>query len=1620
MPEPEDLTYVVVNDEDRFSVWPHSAELPAGWHTKGPARTRAACLAEIADIWTDLRPRSARESAGQAAAGSTVGYHSVVAATAAVVRDHPRRPAVTGSDGTLTFEELWIRSAAVAEEVSRCIDAPETPVGFLGDHGMGLPVAVLGILRSGAALVPLDPQWPSARIREVAEQAGVGTVVAPAAHAGLLRGIGLRHLRCDGGRSPGEQAPAGPVDTDAGPAATQLAYVVFTSGSTGRPKGVCVEHGALLNNCRGSADHYAVTADDRVLQFSELGVDIVLEELFTAWICGATVALMSPEVASNLTTFHAFLHTHQVSVLDLAVPFWLAWLEAIEDGDVPVPPASVHAVAVGSDEVPAQAVQRWLRAAPGSGFANAYGSTEQTITSMIYGPVHDGDPISAGSIGHPIPHVQAYALDDGLRQVPDGAVGQLHISGAAVARGYLGQPALTAERFVPDPHSTTPGARMYASRDAVVRLHDGTFRYVGRMDRRVMVRGYTVEPAELERIITAVPGVEAVTVGPAQDDDERLPAVVDTDETAPARRAAVLAAVIAELRSRLPEYMRPRVVLRGDPLAPAAPGPADADGRPSAAEDVITALWRDLLGDQQIRRTDNFFDLGGNSLRAIQLLTRLESRLGAKVALADFIDDATVAALAALAARAESTAPDEPSMLPKIEPRHLTIAAASYGQERLWFLRRLSPDGHAYHEPFTYLIEGPVSAPLLQDALRRLMERHTALRTAVRMHQGELVQEVVPVQEDFTTATATPGIPWEEAAHAWLEDLVRIPFAVEDGRNLRAGLLSRDDGHHLLCVVIHHIAVDAWSSRIVCHDLGELYSAAAEHRAPLLDPLPVTYIDFAVWQRDQERTAGGAQSRRFWQERTAGIVPAELPSDRTRGPVQDFAGATTRIDLDHRTHERLIGLARREGVTLFQLLAAVYTVFVARHTGAWDTVIGTPVANRHSGRLEGLVGFVVNTVPLRTDLSDNPRFSDALHRVADETVLAERHAHVPFEHIVEMAGHPPAVDRNPLFQTLFQLEEDGAPVPRLAGTQVSESRIDPGSATVDLSLTMRSKPGKMDAIWRYSTALFSPDDIARMAQRLATLIAAILDDPAGTVQDLPILPPEERTLVAERWALAPGERPALPVHELVREEAAGHPDRVAVTGYGQELTYRRLQESADALAAELTAADAGPYVPLLLDNGPELVIAMLAVLQIGSAFVPLDPQWPASRREGIISRLGATVAVTARGAGPVPGVGRTVEADPGARAPGNPPRPAVALDRPAYVMFTSGSTGVPKGAVVNHRGLVNHLEGLTRLLGAPAAAAVLQIARPGFDHVVRQCLWPLTTGGRTVIGPIAELADPARLAAHVVRHAVTTVNLVPSLFAELVNHLEQTEAPDSLRTVRAIIVGGEALRRDLAARFRALSLPARLFQSYGTTETAISSIMYEVRAADGERRLPIGRPMSNTGALVLDAQWRPQPVGVVGELWLTGDCVGAGYLGDSAATRRAFATNPFPDVDGERLYRTGDLARWTAAGELELLGRSDRRLKVSGVRVEPGEVEAAVLAHPGIEQAAVVLASVGDERGPALEPLRAAAHKALAGLDPHQARVLVRWAGSVSGAISTTSGITTGGARHEAGGQAGA
>ncbi|MFC9429747.1 amino acid adenylation domain-containing protein [Streptomyces sp. NPDC056987] len=1563
---------------------------------------------------------------------------------------HPDAVAVTGAYGDLSFERLGTMADSVAASV-RALGTPaeraELPVGYLGARRPHFLATVLGVLGSGAAYVPLDPSWPPARIAEVAEVAGLRHVFVDAEHTALARDAGLSVvLPVEEASAPERRAP---VARWAG-TGTDLAYLVFTSGSTGVPKGVLTEHAALANTCARMADRWELTPADRVLQFTQLGVDITLEEAFSAWTAGAALVLMDPATAGDLVRFTAFLAEFQVSALDLPTSFWTAWLSAVEAGDVPPPPGCVRVVAVGSEEVAADDIARWgAVSGPGCRTFNMYGSTEQAITSVVDGPLAPGDPVGSGVIGRPLSGVRAYVLDARLRPQPPGVPGELYVGGLATARGYVGQPARTAERFLPDPFADRPGARMYATGDRAVALTDGGFRFAGRIDTRLKIRGFTVQPREVEGVLAEVAGVEkvAVTTEPGPDGRDLLVAeVVGTAAAGAAER--LVGALSGRAAERLPGYACPqRYVVHshggGTPRTlgasarpPRSAGTAGAAGdlpgdeAAGAAEDLpgagqarraavaaVTGAWRELLGDQEIRAGDSFLDLGGNSLLALQLLTRLRGRYGVAVDVARFFEEPTVTALAAAlvaaGAMTEESGRDDMSAPPRL-PRTVRDEGPCWsGQERMWFLQRLLPESAAYHIPLAFEVTGGVSVPALRTALRAVAARHEPLRTAVRLDGARLSQVVVAPDIPVETAAVPHTVREElESADGVLAAFVARPFDLRAGRVLRATVVECADGRALLAFAVHHVAFDEWSAGLFLDEVSEAYASALRGAPFAPRPLGARYLDFCGRQADPAFRRRVTERLGFWREYLEGLPELALPADLLPPEQPTRAGDERRFTVPRRQAAALAALARREGATRYHTLLTLFSVLLARYSGTYDLAVGVPAANRDAEELEELIGFFVNTLPVRARLADNPTFAEAVRRVSRSTLAAQAAGHVPVDEIARAVGRHGSATRNPMFQTLFVMDEEQRGSLRLAGAEVRPAHVPVRSSALDLTLAVGDgDDGTLSGRLWYCAEVFGPGTAERMVASFLTLVDQVVADPDLRVRDMDAARPADRSL-ATAGAPDPGPEERAPLAARFEAAARRWPERTALVADGRGVTYGALSALVEEVRARLR--DAGPmaaFVPLVLPEGPALVAAMLAVNSLGRAFVPVDPRWPRRRVADVVTRTGNPFAVVAEGAQAtaLPSGTRPLavgdRSRPGPREPyGTADAAPYAADAPGderramYAVCTTGPADPPDLAVVAHRAFARHTAWAVRYFGTDAPT-VLHATPTARAHGVWELLWPLAHGGTAVLPGPGARTDPRALAAALVRDGANTLFLLPSTLAELIGEVSaEPGLAEALAGLRTVITTGEAPREQAARRFAALAPSARLYHLHTDPGGGLAALVRTLSDDPEESR---GLVVGDGSAVVVDDRRRAVPHGVLGELCLTADAAdddgagteagtGAGGVTSAALVRRRLVESRHPELPaGARLVRTGELARMRPSGGIELCGTADDLATLRGVRVRLDLIAAHLAGHPGVRSATVAATPPDAPRpqrtaallGAAPPALAAAALRAVTGAD---------------------------------------
>ncbi|MFK0173923.1 amino acid adenylation domain-containing protein [Streptomyces sp. NPDC090306] len=1488
-----------------------------------------------------------------------------------VARQADRRPeavAVVGGTERLTYRALTDRALRTAGELRDLGVRPGDVVGVLADRDTDAVVAVLAALAAGAGCTMLDPRLPDRRLAELVDQAAVRVVQTRTAQAGRLSDVAARPLVLDDPHTVRRTAARPATAPDTHVTGDDLAFVVFTSGSTGRPKGVAATHRAVAATLLGQT--FADLGEDSVwLQCAPVPWDAFLLELFGPLLNGGTCVLQ-PGPVPDPALMAGLIAEHGVDTLHVSASLLNVITDDYPDVFVTADgPTSVRQVMTGGEAASPTHLARLLALRPDLRLVNGYSPVE----NMIFALTHDvtpGDCDRPVPVGRPLAGKTCFLLDDHLEPLPPGAVGELYMSGPGLAHCYLGQGAATAERFVACPWGA-PGERMYRTGDLGRLRPDGTVEFHGRADTQIKIRGFRVEPAEVQAALNRHDGVrDSAVLALTRDGDRRLVAHV---AGGPGLDPARLRDHVAR---ELPDHLRPseyvfldrlpvnangkldRAALAALPPQPVETSPRRPVRAPrTAAEQTVAALFSDVLGRPgDVGVDEDFFALGGHSLLAIKLISRIRATLGAEITVAALFADPTVAGVA----RALRTGDrGRPPLRPADRPARLPLSAA---QQRLWFVNRVDgPDaGSGYAVPVALRLSGPLDTRALHAAVMDVLTRHEALRTVFPDADGEPVQEILPPHSCGLSFTETDTTPED------LDDVLRAaidePFDLSRDLPLRVRLAHLGPDEHVLLLVLHHIACDGWSLAPLLADLGRAYAARADGTPPRWSPLPVQYADYTLWQRELLGTADDPDSlvavqTRFWRETLAGLPDElELPTDRPRSQPVSATGSVTDVELDAELHAALLDLCGRHHGTLFMALQAGFAALLSRLGAGDDIPIGAPVAGRPDDALDDLVGFFVNNLVLRTDVSGDPGFGDLLDRVRAADLAAFDHADLPFERLVEELNPQRSLLRHPLFQVMLILQNTAEADPCLPGTRARLHPLDTGSAAFDLLLGLRERrapdgaPAGITGQLSYRDDLFDAETVRRLVGRYVRLLRAAVAAPELPVSRLPVLDDAERT-----WLLTELNDTAAPaevnsVLDLIDRQIHAAPDHVAAAAGGVELTYGELGARADRLAHELRARGAGPetFVALSLPRSAELVVAVLAVLRAGAAYLPLDPAYPAHRISQMLQDARPVLCLTAGDSAPDLGGTPVLDlADP-ATAAAVAARPATPLGHvpapadPAYVIFTSGSTGRPKGVVVTHGNLADFAEWAVRDVGPDLLARTLFSTSLNFDVSVFELFGTLSCGGRLDIVPnLLALLDQ--------EWSGTLISAVPSVLGLVVGR-------EDLRIdARMVALCGEAVPPDLVRHVRRAVPGARVVNIYGPTESTVYATAEVLdEAADATGRPMIGSPTRNRRAYVLDEWLRPVPPGVTGELYLAGAGVVRGYLDRPGLTASRFVAAPFA-APGERMYRTGDRARWTADGRLDFLGRLDDQVKVRGFRIELGEIDSALAGHPHVSGAATVV-----------------------------------------------------------------
>ncbi|TDT97557.1 amino acid adenylation domain-containing protein [Streptomyces sp. 846.5] len=1456
---------------------------------------------------------------------------------------HPDAPAVECAGRVLSYRRLHEAADRLARRLAGRGIGTEDVVAVRIRRGREWVVALLAVAKAGAVYLPVDPDYPEERIAAMLQDAAPAAVLTErdvedldAPFIGLYRGPL---------RDRDRRRPVRPDNT---------AYLIYTSGSTGRPKAVAVSHRGIA----ALTAAHAAGPGARVLQFCSPSFDGSIAELCLTLLTGACLVVPPPGPLAG-EELVAFMDRHRITHAALSA--------AVLPGMPPRPLPALRTLMIAGDACAPAALRPW---AAGRSLLNVYGPSENTVTASQSGAL---DGLGTAPIGRPIAGCRVLVLDEGLGLVPAGSVGELYLAGTGLARGYLRRPALTSGRFVACPYGGA-GERMYRTGDLVRWRPDGQLEFVGRADGQVKLRGFRVELGEVEAALAAQQGVAEVAAVVREDrpGDQRLVGYTV------ARTGAVLdgAALRGAVAERLPGYMVPSavVVLDALPLSPngkvdrrALPAPAPAAptaGRAPAtlAEELLCGLFAEVLGVERVGPEDSFFELGGHSLLATRLISRVRTVLRREVDIRALFEAPTPAALAERAGRS-GTGRTRRALVAQERPGRVPL---SFAQQRLWFLGELEGPNATYNIPLALRLRGPLDAAALRAALGDVVGRHEVLRTVFPAAEG------VPFQRVLSPREAAPGLPVRAADEAsWAAALAAEagrPFDLSREVPLRAVLYRLAEQHHVLLLVVHHIAGDAGSMDPLGRDLAAAYRARLDGAEPGWAPLPVQYADYTLWQRellgsDQDPDSLISDQLRFWR-RTLADLPEQLalPADRPRPPVASHRGGTVRFRVGAATHAALAALAQQANATLFMVVQAALAALLTRLGAGEDVPIGSPVAGRTDEALDGLVGFFLNTLVLRTDTSGAPTFRALVERVRDADLAAFTHQDVPFERLVEELRPARSLGRHPLFQTMLTVQG-----PVAGGFEMSRLRVENVAdgldlAKFDLSFGLSEtrgadgSPGGMAGQLKYAADLFERGGAESIAARLVRLLDAVAADPEARPAVLDLLLDGERDRLLGAWNDTAAGFPAATLLDRFEAWAAREPAAPALVAGGVRLSYAELDARAERLARLLRERGVGAesVVGLCLGRGADMIASILAVWKAGGAYLPVDPEQPPDRIAFVLSDSGAVLVLGDRAGVPDRDGPPWLSPDDPRPQPGAAARSRVAAqpDGLAYVIYTSGSTGRPKGVAVTHRSLANYTSSVPGRVGWGRAGdryALLQAQVTDLGNTV--VFTSLTTGGCLHVLEADAVTDPQRVARYLARERIDHLKAVPSHLAALAAGTSPAQVlPDG-----SLLLGGEAAAPAWLAELLEAAGDRPVFNHYGPTETTIgvaTGRLLPGGAAAGT--VPVGTPIANTRLYVLDERLAPAPVGVPGELYIAGAGLARGYLGRRALTSGRFVADPF-GAPGTRMYRTGDRARWSAAGQVVVDGRTDDQVKIRGHRIEPGEVQAALQAQPEVARAVVTV-----------------------------------------------------------------
>jgi amino acid adenylation domain-containing protein len=1472
----------------------------------------------------------------------------------------PNEVAVQFGNVRLTYRQFNERANQLARFLVKLGMGPEVLAGIFMERSPEMLVALLGVLKAGGAYVPLDSAYPLDRLQFMASDSAFRLLLTQQDLPSQLQleEVSVIQVNSEWQEFAGEDV----ADLPGRATSENAAYVIYTSGSSGKPKGVVASHRGIYNQLLWLMSEFPLNTCDRVVQKTSISFDAAVAEILLPLVTGARLVLANPGGEQDVNYLIKLIQEEKITFADLPPVLLRAMLEHGEIGGC----SSLKWVLCGGEVLPPEIVEQLGRTSEAYLY-NLYGPTETTVQSTFYRCCR-ADSQRSVPIGRPIANTQIYLMGNQMELMPKGVVGELYIGGDGVARGYLGRPDLTAERFLPDSYSGRLGARLYHTGDLARWTEDGDLEFASRTDSQIKIRGFRIETGEIESALHGHPRVKQAAVVATEDElkEKRLIAYIVKADGQPVN----ISELRADVKSKLPEYMVPSQFVFIDQLPLTSSGKLNRRLLPAPqwqgetyraprnpTEEMLCEIFSEVLSVERVGIEDDFFALGGHSLLATRLVSRIRAALGVELPLRKLFDSPAVVELAALLQKTErSFAP----LIPQPRPARLPL---SYAQQRLWFIDQMEGTSTEYNMPEALRLRGKLDLNALEHAVRAMVKRHESLRTHFAEVDGEPVQVIAPelnIDIPVEDLTIFDGASRQAYIAAAMRQEWEAPFNLSRGPVLRLKLFKLGEQEHVLIRTFHHIVSDGWSQGVFTREFGVLYGAFREGRNGPLPPLSIQYADFTLWQRRWLNDNVLARHLAYWKEQLAGIpVELVLPKDRPRQARQTFAARRIHAALSLEQTVALRRLGHQNHATLYMTLLSAFAVLLHRYSGQDDIIIGSPIANRQEAQLEQLIGFFVNSLVIRARVNPEITFQELLAQVRVTTLDAYAHQDLPFERLVAELSPQRTLNVTPIYQVAFAFQNAPMEMQQLKDLEIELLRTDELRVRFDLELHAFEAQGILQLQWIYNKDLFDCWRVEQLARNYVRLLDALASSPDIPVLEISILDAEERRVLLEDFNG--------PLHHVLESplpvgfarQAMQMPEAVAVLCGLQRLTYRELDERANQLACFLQKRGAGPekVIGICVQRSVEMVVALVAVLKAGAAYVPLDPGYPVERLKYLAKDSALTFVLTMTGQLPLVSQICTeavlLDHEEWIDESVSQPELEISPRYLAYVIYTSGSTGRPKGVMVSHHNLLHSTVARSHVYKGSVGRFLL-LPSFAFDSSVAGLFWTLNQGGALHLPEEDKHRDVYAIVEQIHEDKITHLLCLPSLYLQIM----EAGGREKLESLRTVIVAGESCPPELV-RFHEEMLPGTdLHNEYGPTEGTVWSTVYCHHRGDRCDRVPIGSPIPNTRIYILDKYMELLPVGVPGELFIGGDGLARGYLNRAELTAEKFVPDPFSPVHGERLYRTGDLGSRRPDGQIDFLGRNDYQIKIRGHRIELGEIEAALKNHERVQDA---LVKVGDQ-----------------------------------------------------------